>query len=335
MTKLDRTKLGRTELEISRIGFGGLFVASFSAQYDAAKKAVNRALELGINYFDTAPGYGNSEEVLGKALADVQQPVIVSTKLGGRPTPFLPQDKACLRASVEESLQLLGRDCIDILMVHEPDRPGQYDWWTDMVKVEGPVLELFDELKEEGKIRYSGLGGTTTTTLAHLCRSGKFDVVLAAYNYSLLYREAANEIFPAAKAAGMGIIVGSPLQQGALARRYDEQIASPEAYWISKMRREQFQALYAFCDECSMFLPEMGIRFVLSNPDIHCVLMGAKSAEEVNQNAASAQAGPLPEDMLARLEEIAQMLPYRPSGEPFGIGWLLGNPAGYKGQGEA
>lgn len=333
MTKLDRTKLGRTDLEISRIGFGGLFVASFSTEYDAANGAVQKGVELGINYFDTAPGYGNSEEVLGKALADVQQPVIVSTKLGGRPTPFLPQDKACLRASVEESLQLLGRDCIDILMVHEPDRPGQYDWWTDMCKVEGPVLELLDELKAEGKIRYAGLGGTTTTTLAHLCRSGKFDVVLAAYNYSLLYREAANEVFPAAKAADMGIIVGSPLQQGALSRRYDEQIASPEAYWISKMRREQFQALYAFCDECGMSLPEMGIRFVLSNPDIHCVLMGAKCASEVTQNVASAQAGPLPADMLARLEEIAQMVPYRPFGEPFGIGWLLGNPAGYKGQG--
>ncbi len=328
------TVLGRTRLNVSRVGFGGLFVASFSAQYDAAKEAVARGLELGLNYFDTAPGYGNSEEVLGKALAGVKQPIVLSTKLGGRPTPFLPQDKACLRASVEESLRLLGRDCIDILMVHEPDRPGQYDWWTDMVNVKGPVLELLAELKAEGKIRCTGLGGTTTTELAHLCRSGKFDVVLTAYNYSLLYREAALEVIPAAKAAGMGIIVGSPLQQGALSRRYDEQLKSPAAYWVSKMRREQFQKLYAFCDECGMSLPEMGIRFVLSNPDIHCVLMGAKSAAEVEQNAAAANAGPLPDDVLKRLAEIAAMVPYRPFGEPFGIGWLLGNPANYKGPGQ-
>jgi aryl-alcohol dehydrogenase-like predicted oxidoreductase len=327
--------LGRTGLEVSRIGFGGLFVASFSAELEAAQKAVAHALEIGINYIDTAPGYGNSEEVLGKALEGVKRPVILSTKLGGRPTPFLPQDKACLRASVEESLKLLGRDCIDILMIHEPDRPGQYDWWTDMVNVEGPVLELLDELKAEGKIRHSGLGGTTTTEMAHLCRSGKFDVVLTAYNYSLLYREAALEVIPAAKEAGMGIIVGSPLQQGALSRRYDEQIASPEAYWISKMRHEQFQKLYAFCDEVGMALPELGIRFVMSHPDIHCVLMGAKSAEEVEQNAAAAAAGPLPADLLARLEEIAAMVPFRPFGEPFGVGWFLGNPAAYKGQGQA
>ncbi len=326
--------LGKTGLKVSQVGFGGLFVASFSAQYDDARHAVERAIGLGINYFDTAPGYGNSEEVLGQALKGVKQPVILSTKMGGRPTPFLPQDKACLRQSVEESLRLLGRECIDILMIHEPDRPGQYDWWTDMVNVRGPVLDLLGELKSEGKIRYTGLGGTTTTELAHLCRSGKFDVVLTAYNYSLLYREAALEVIPAARAANMGIIVGSPLQQGALSRRYDEQLKSPAAYWVSRMRREQFQKLYAFCDECGMSLPEMGIRFVLSNPDIHCVLMGAKSAAEVEQNAAAANAGPLPADMLKRLAEIAAMVPYRPFGEPFGLGWLLGNPANYKGPGQ-
>ena len=327
--------LGKTGVAVSEVAFGGLFVASFAAELETAKQAVRRALDLGINYIDTAPGYGNSEEVLGKALAGVKQPVVLSTKLGGRPAPFKPQDKACLRASVEESLKLLGRDCIDILMIHEPDRPGQYDWWTDIVKVEGPVLELIGELKEEGKIRFAGLGGTTTTEMAHLCRSGKFDVVLTAYNYSLLYREAALEVIPAAKAAGMGIIVGSPLQQGALARRYDEQLKAPGAFWVSKMRREQFRKLYAYCDEIGMSLPELGIRFVLSNPDIHCVLMGARSAAEVEQNAAAAQAGPLPAAILKRLEEIAALVPYRPFGEPFGIGWLLGNPAGYKGQGVA
>ena len=328
---MDRVTLGRTGLEVSRIGFGGLFVASFSAELEEAKRAVSRALDMGISYIDTAPGYGNSEEVLGKALAGVDRPVVLSTKLGGRPTPFDPRDKAALRGSVEESLRLLGRDVIDILMIHEPDRPGQYDWWTDMVQVEGPVLELIEELKAEGKILYSGLGGTTTTELAHLCRSGKFDVVLAAYNYSLLYREAALEVFPAAKAAGMGIIVGSPLQQGALARRYDAEIDHPEAYWLSDMRRRQFKALYAFLDESGLNLAELGIRFVLSHPDVHCVLMGARSEAEARQNAEAAEKGALPADVAARLDEIAAMVPYRPFSEPFGIGWLLGNPGNYKG----
>ena len=332
---MNRIQLGNTDIAISRLGFGGLFVASFAAHYDQARRAVTRAIDLGINYFDTAPGYGNSEEVLGKALRDISQPLVVSTKLGGRPDPFDPQDESCLRRSVDESLRLLGRDCIDILMIHEPDRPRQYNWWTRLTDVEGPVLKLLDDLKAEGKIRYSGLGGTTTTEMAHLCRSGQFDVLLTAYNYSLLYREAALELIPAARAANMGIIVGSPLQQGALARRYDTEICSPEAYWLSGARRDQFRSLYALVDEYEMSLPEMGIRFVLSNPHVHGVLMGAKSAAEVEQNVAAAKAGPLPRELLSRLDEIAGQVPFRPYGEPFGIGWLLGNPATYPGQGIA
>ncbi len=331
---MERVILGGTGLEVSRIGFGGLFVASFSAELQEAKRAVQCALDLGINYIDTAPTYGNSEEVVGKILADVHQPLVLSTKIGGRPKPFYPQDPACLRASVEESLRAFGRDCIDILMVHEPDRPGQYDWWTDMVNVKGPVLELLDDLKAEGKIRHTGLGGTTTTELAHLCRSGKFEVVLTAFNYSLLYREAALEVIPAAKAAGMGIIVGSPLQQGALARRYDAEIDQPAAYWLSSMRREQFKQLYAFLDEIGLELPELGIRFALSNPDVHCVLMGARSEAEARQNAEVAAQGALPAEVQERLAEIAAMVPFRPFCEPIGIGRLLAQPHKYKGAGK-
>ncbi|MBM4042061.1 MAG: aldo/keto reductase, partial [Planctomycetes bacterium] len=118
---MQKVTLGRTGLEVSRLGLGGLFVASFASPEDQAVKAVHRALDLGVNYIDTAPGYHNSEEVLGKALKGVTQPVILSTKFGGRPQPFKPQDKACLMASMEQSLKLLGRDSIDMLLIHEPD----------------------------------------------------------------------------------------------------------------------------------------------------------------------------------------------------------------------
>ncbi len=332
---MDKIVLGQTGLSVSRIAFGGLFVASFAAEFEQAKKAVYRALDLGINYIDTAPGYGNSEEVLGKALKGVRTPVVLSTKIGGRPDPFRPQDKACLRASVEESLRLLGRETIDILMIHEPDRPGQYDWWTDMREVEGPVLEVIDELKRKGLIRYVGLGGTTCSELAHLCRSGKFDLVLTAFNYSLLWREAANEVLPAAKRGGLGVIAGSPLQQGVLAKKYETAINDPKVYWLSEARREQFRALYRLTGECGLPLPELAIRFVLSHPDIHCVLMGARSVAEVEQNVAATEKGPLPADVLRQLDRIAAQVPYRPFGEPFGMGWILGDPGKYKGQGRA
>ena len=328
-------KLGRTDLEVPVLGFGGLFVASFvSESYDCAERAVRRALDLGINYFDTAPGYGNSEEVLGKALRKVAgtKPIVLSTKIGGREGCDL-KDPASIRASVEESLRLLGRDHADLLIIHEPDRPRQNDWWTDRIAVEGPVLGLLADLKKEGKIRYTGLGGTSTSVMAHLCRTGKFDVVLTAFQYSALYREAALEVIPAAKAAGMGILIGSPLQQGLLARRFDQQLRSPAAYWISSARKAQLLDFYKLCDEVGMSLPEMGLRFALSNPDVHCVLMGARSETEVEENVRIAEKGPLPADVLAKLNALAARLPSRPYGEPEGLGWIIGNPENYKGLG--
>lgn len=322
--------LGKTGLKVNELAAGGLFLSQWGGEFEQSKKALLRALELGINYIDTAPGYGNSEEVIGKILRDVTQPVLLSTKLGGRPHPFNPQDKTALRQSVEESLRLLHRDVIDILMIHEPDRPGQWDWWTDPEQYHGPVIEVLDDLKREGLIRFTGLGSTTAYELAPIIRTGRFDVVLTAFNYSLLWREAEREVLPAAKEQGLGIIIGSPLQQGALARRYDDEIEHG-ARWLSSPRREQFRALYDFLDEIRLPVAEVAIRFAISNPAVGCVLMGARSTNEVEQNVAAVAKGPLPGEVLRRLDEIATMVPFRPCAEPFGL--PFGRP--YRGPGVA
>ncbi len=323
-------QLGRTGLQVSELALGGLFVSSVGGEYEQARAAIHRALELGVNYVDSAPGYHNSEEVIGRALEGVNTPYVLSTKLGGRPKPFNAQDRDALLRSVEESLRLLKRDHIDILMIHEPDRPAQYDWWADPIEYRGPVLEVLAELKRDGVIRYTGLGGTTAYEIVPIIRTGRFDVVLTAFNYSLLWREAEIEVLPAAKEMGMGIIIGSPLQQGALARRYDEEVAH-SARWLSSPRRAQYKALYAFLDELGMPLPELALRFVISNPDISCTLMGARSQQEVEQNVVAVEKGPLPADVLQRLDEIAAMVPFRPFEEPFGLPFARS----YKGPGWA
>ena len=331
---MEHHALGKTGIKVSKLALGGLFLCSKGGPYEQAKQAIGRALELGINYIDTAPGYLNSEEVVGRALEELgrgsDEPLIISTKLGGRPQPFEPQNRDCLQRSVEESLRLLKRDHIDILMIHEPDRPGQYDWWPDWDSFEGPVLDVLEELKEDGRIRATGLGGTTAYTLAHIIRTGKFDVVLTAFNYSLLWREAELEVLPAAKEMNMGIVIGSPLQQGALARRYDDAV-NHGARWLSSPRRVQYKALYAFLDELDMPLAELAMRFVISNPDVTCTLTGARSQWEVEANFAAVEKGPLPQDVLARLDEIAAMMPFRPFEEPFGLPFNTE----YKGPGKA
>ena len=329
---MEKRTLGRTGLEVSVLGMGGLYVSSAGDRgRDEACRAVHRALELGVNYVDTAPSYRDSEEVLGIALEGLTQPYFLATKLGGRPQPFNPQDKDLLRQSVDESLRLLKRDYIDVLLVHEPDRPGQYDWWRDYDNFHGPVCDLLEELKAEKIIRFTGLGGTTAYQLPLIMATGNYDVVLTAFNYSLLWREATITIFPEAERQNMGLIIGSPLQQGALSRRYPEIETGAGAPWLSPPRQQQFQRLYAFLDEIELSLPEAALRMMVATPQISTVLMGARSVEEVEQNVRAVEAGPLPSDVLAQLQEIADMVPFRPYEEPFGL--PFGRP--YKGPGQA
>ena len=326
---MNQRMLGRTGLAVSEVSMGGAFITAERAQGIAAVRYAFQ--EAGLNYVDTAAGYGNSEEVLGEALEGVTADYFLSTKLGARPQPFDPRDKAALRASVEESLRLLKRDHIEILMIHEPDRPEQYDWWTDWDHFYGPVTELLAELKQEGVIRFTGLGGTTPYIMPNIMDTGEYDVVLTAFNYSMLWQEARWEVFPAAKRNNMGLIVGSPLQQGWLSRRFDEEI-NHGAPWLSLPRRRQFQALYALVEEIGMPLPELAQRFVLSNPEISTMLIGARSVEEVKLGVAAAEKGPLPTELLDRVQEIADMVPFRPFEEPFGC--QLGRPE-YRGPGMA
>lgn len=326
---LEKRSLGKTGLSVTLLGLGGLFVSKVGGPFEQARLAIHYALEQGINYIDTAPGYLDSEEVLGKAFCDVTIPFVLSTKLGGRPLPFHPQERKDLEYSFAESLRLLGRP-VDLLMIHEPDRPGQYDWWSDKEHFKGPVLDFIQELKAQGVVKAIGLGGTTAYELARIIRTGCFDVVLTAFNYSLLWREAEIEVLPAAIEQGMGIIIGSPLQQGALARRYDEEIESG-APWLSKPRREQYKALYRLLDELQMPISEAAMRFVISNPNITTTLSGSRSIAELEQNLASVAKGPLPASVLGRLDEIAAMVPFRPFEEPFGL--PFGRP--YWGPGQA
>src|SRR5262249_20588637 len=155
----------------------------------------------------------------------------------------------------------------------------------------------------EGLIRFTGLGGTTVYELARMMATGAYDVVLTAFNYSLLWREAGLAVLPEAEVQRMGVLIGSPLQQGALARRDDEEIAGGAA-WLSEPRRAQFRRLYEWVDRVGIPLPELGLRFVLSDPRVSAALMGARSVEEVEANVAAVEKGPLPAELTAPLDEI-------------------------------
>jgi len=324
--------LGKTGIQVSELGLGGLFTSSLGPGFEESRRAVRRAIELGINFIDTAPAYADSEEVLGRILRDIDAPLVLSTKLGGRPQPFDAQNKQQLFQSLAESLRLLGRETIDILFIHEPDRPLQYSWWTKPAEAYGPVIDVLDDLKRKGLIRFTGLGGTTTTEMASLVRSGRFDVVLTAFNYSALFREAELEVLPAARELNMGIVLGSVLQQGALGRRYDE-VVRHKPIWFSRARQAQMLELYRLLDELAMPIAELGLRFAISNAQISTTLIGPKTAAQIDEAVTAAEKGPLPDDVLTRLDAIAAMVPFRPFEEPMIL--PFNRPDGYDGPGMA
>lgn len=312
---MEKRRLGRTELQVSVLSIGGLYTSSLAGGVDETRLIMQRAAELGVNAIDTAPAYADSEATVGQAIAGLSSPLIVTTKLGGRPNPFDPQDARALQASVEESLRLLGRDHIDILMIHEPDRPQQYAWWTSYDPLDGPVLAVMDRLKQAGKIRFTGLAGTTVTEMTALVRSDRFDVVLTAFNYNALFREAKPTVIAAAKERDLGVVLGSTLGQGFLTRRADAELRLPPV-WLAEARRQQFAAYYQLLDEAGLSALELALRFAISDPDISTIPIGCKTLSQLEASVAAVAQGPLPADVRGRLDEIAAMLPTRPFEEP-------------------
>ncbi|MDR2347261.1 MAG: aldo/keto reductase [Bifidobacteriaceae bacterium] len=329
---MQKRPLGATGFDVTVLGLGGVFVSNIGADRQAGKQTIKRALELGINYIDTARSYADSEDVIGEALQEAAPSSlpIVATKIGGWPEPFQPKDTAALRKSVAESLKLLRLPAVQGMFVHEPDRPALFDWWDDDEAVVGPVLELLAELKANGTIAFNGLAGTTAYEVARRAASGKFDTVLTAFNYSLLWREAEHALLPVAKEHGMGVVVGAPLQQGALAERYDNELAT--ATWISPPRKRQYEELYRLLDDLKMPLHELALRWVISNPDISTVVVGARNIQEIERNVEAAEKGGLARDVLAEVDRISAIVPFRPFEEP---GGAFGLPfrAEYRGPG--
>ncbi|MFH5806112.1 aldo/keto reductase [Alienimonas sp. DA493] len=312
---MEQRRLGRTDLSVSLLSVGGLYTSSLAGGEEETARIMRRAVDYGINAIDTAPAYADSEATVGRAIRGLDAPLVVTTKLGGRPQPFDARDKNALRASVEESLRLLGRETIDVLMVHEPDRPQQYPWWTSYDPLEGPALELIDELKAAGTIRFAGLAGTTVTELTSLVESDRFDVVLTAFNYNALFREARDTVIPAAVERDMGVALASVLGQGFLTKRADDELAA-KPVWLAEDRRRQFLAYYQLLDESGIGPAELCLRFAVGDPDVTTIPIGCKTVEHLDAAVAAVEKGPLPADVRARLDEIAALVPRRPYEEP-------------------
>ena len=317
--------LGSTGIQVSEVGFGCGDVGGLMVRGERSDqlRAVARAMELGINYFDTASSYGGgqSEINLGSVLRDLSADVIVGTKF--RVTTHEPgRIKANVIASVEESLTRMQREQVDLIQMHNHVVSTADGGSVTPEEALGEVVDVLRELREQGKVRFWGMTGVGETPALHrVIDSAALDTVQSVYN--LVNPSSGSDVPPGfdmhdfgnligrASANGMGVLVIRVLAAGALtgeAARHPvavpsvAPIGSGRDYDQDLSRAEGFRFLVqeGYADS----LVEASLRFALTNTGVSCVLVGYSSLEHLEQAVDFAAKGPLPPEAIARLPEV-------------------------------
>jgi D-threo-aldose 1-dehydrogenase len=312
---------GRTGLQVSELVFGGGWVGGILIHQDNATKraAIERALAAGINWIDTAPSYGDgqSEEALGWLLRDSVEKPYVSTKVRldlGRLDDMAGQ----IERSLEESLERLRCDSVELFQLHNPIGPQTAGEriGIDQVLGEDGVADAFDQLREQGLTRFTGITALgETSALRRVIASGRFDSAQVYYN--MLNPSAGQDMPPAwrghdfrgliasCKEHGVAVMNIRVLAAGVLAaeeRHGREAVIMPEADLPSEERRAR--AVARRLGERYGTRAQTAIRFALANPDIACVVVGLAELSHLEEALAAAEMGPLPDDALAALREV-------------------------------
>ena len=322
---MEMRQLGRSGLNVSLLTFGCGAVGGLMTKGEAADqdRAVAWARDHGINHFDTAALYGNgaSEINLGRALGASSHDVVVSTKVRLMGADFGEVERA-IRTSLDASLQRLRRDHVDLFQLHNTiaDTTGGASIGVD--DVIGQVLPVFDRLREEGKIRFLGFTANGETGLLHqLVSAGRFDAAQIFYNILI---PSAGEIIPAsypgqdyqrllylAKDNGVGSIGVRVLAGGAMSgveARHPlgmpvvEPIGSGRDYATDAARARCLQPLVDAGHAAS--LPELAVRYAITNPALTTTEIGIASLEELQQAATAVNKGALSTEALTQIDGI-------------------------------
>lgn len=321
---MEYKSLGRSGLQVSVVGLGCM---NFGMMNDEAQAAaiVHRAIELGVNFFDTADVYGNrgtSEEFLGRALGARRPDVIVATKFAGPMSAdriwMQGGSRRWIMRAVEGSLRRLGTDYIDLYQMHRAD---------PAVPIE-ETLRSLDDLVRQGKVRYLGnsnFSAWQVTEAEWTARTLGLNRFISAQNrYSVLTREVEKELVPAVTACGVGLLPYFPLESGLLSGKYQRGQPLPEGTRLAKWagfaastfateekfaRLEQLQTL---CQRYGHSLLELAIGWLASRPWVSSVIAGVTSTAQLEQNVAAGAWRPSAEE----LAEIDRISPPPESGFP-------------------
>ena len=320
-------KLGSTGLAVSEVVFGGGFVGGIllHAPDDTKRQALRMAFDAGVNWIDTAPSYGQgqSEEVIGELLSEMDDAPVISTKVG-LDTENLNDIQGQVEASIEASLKRLKRSSVDVLQLHNPVKSAAGDGAVsvDDVLRDGGAADALDRVREQG---FANFIGFTALGEAAPCReviaSGRFDSAQVYYNminpsaalapgHSLPVHDFGG-IIDACRDRGMAIMAIRIFAAGVLAtnERHGREIPVTADF---DMAREEEQARRAWTvlgvdDEGNSphgTRAQAALRYVLSNSDVSCAVFGLAELGHLEQIIEAENQGSLPEDVLADLQDL-------------------------------
>jgi aryl-alcohol dehydrogenase-like predicted oxidoreductase len=291
---MEYRKLGSSDLKISTIGFGawGIGGAPFwSSEGDNMSiKAIHKAYDLGVNFFDTAPvyGFGLSERLIGKALKPVRDKVIIATKCGlrwekeqlGAITKNASRES--ILEEIDQSLERLGTDYIDLYQVH----------WPDGKTPHRETMETLLEIQKEGKVRHIGVSNYSVTQMQDCLRIGP--LVSLQPEYSLLQRSIEKETVSFCLIHDIGIIAYSPLASGVLTGKYDRDTKFRD--WRSKgiigeftgeafeKNIEKVERLKVIAESQGKTCGQMAVNWAVHQPGVVSALVGVKNDRQVEEN---------------------------------------------------
>ncbi len=294
-------RFGTTGWQVSEIGLGGSWFYGRPEEgllpVSHGVKVVERALEWGVNYFDTAPlyGKGRSEEVLGIALEGVEDPHFLATKVGYYPEPF-DYTRDSVWRGLDASLKRLRRDGVDLIQIHEAEMAG----WEGIFG-KGRTLEALLEIQEQGIAQFIGLTGSDLELMRKaLEETDAFVSVITFCKYDLLTQEAKEALVPAAAEQDVAVIAASPLHAGLLGSKRDR--------WVTKGR---FEALHGKLKRVEALLadePEgvtrTALRYLLSDERVSVVLCGVADVDELEVCVSVSDGVRLSEERIAEIEGI-------------------------------
>ena len=321
--------LGNSGLQVSELGFGAgtlggkgpLFSAWGQADQREANDMIQHCLDAGINYFDTADVYsdGESERMLGRALANERQNVIISTKVGIRTDEqinHIGYSHHYLIHAVEQSLKRLNTDYIDVLQLH------QFDSFTPLEQ----LMKSLDQLIQSGKVRYIGAsnfaGWQLMKAQAIADRYGYEKFTAHQVYYSLIGRDYEWELMPLNHDQKMGAVVWSPLGWGRLTGKFDRQNPLPKqsrlhetAQFAPPVNEEYLyqviEVLKQISDEIGYSVPQIALNWLLKRPTVATVLIGARNQQQLQDNLQANQLD-LSTDQIQRLDTVSAVYPPYP-----------------------